>query len=185
MSHIKDISGKRFGRWIVIRFSRLDVHKNAYWLCKCDCGTERDVVSSSLTTGDSKSCGCQRDELNSKRSKKEFGLSNFTSLYWNYFMGAKHRKLDFLLTKEDFRELVSKPCYYCGIEPLQKYKGTDQPEEFIYNGVDRVDNNKGYTEDNVVTCCKACNIAKHTMTQQEFYDWIIRVYSHMLEKIEK
>jgi len=46
---------------------------------------------------------------------------------------------------------------------------------YLYNGVDRVDSNKDYTEDNVVSCCKICNYAKHTMGTYQFMDWIKRL----------
>ena len=37
------------------------------------------------------------------------------------------------------------------------------------NGVDRVDNTKGYSVDNSVPCCKFCNTAKHTMSEGDFF----------------
>ena len=46
------------------------------------------------------------------------------------------------------------------------------------NGVDRINSNIGYTEENTVPCCKYCNTAKNTMTQNEFKMWIKRVYKH-------
>lgn len=52
---IDDLTGKEFGYWKVI--SKAD--KSNFWHCKCKiCGTERDVFRGSLTSGDSKSCGC-------------------------------------------------------------------------------------------------------------------------------
>jgi hypothetical protein len=29
--------------------------------------------------------------------------------------------------------------------------------EWVYNGIDRVDNNKQYIKENLVSCCKKCN----------------------------
>jgi Holliday junction resolvasome RuvABC endonuclease subunit len=63
-----DITGERFGRWIV-----LAIHPERYrrtqtlWLCHCDCGTERVVLGNSLRHGRSLSCGCLRRELHIKR----------------------------------------------------------------------------------------------------------------------
>jgi hypothetical protein len=50
----KDLTGVRFGRWLVLR--RGERHRS--WRCRCECGTERDVWSISLKRGDSRSCGC-------------------------------------------------------------------------------------------------------------------------------
>ena len=36
------------------------------------------------------------------------------------------------------------------------------------HGLDRVDNEKGYSIDNVVTCCEQCNVAKSTQTYEDF-----------------
>ena len=51
MPKMKDLTGLKFGRWTVINFSHKDEKRIAYWLCKCDCGTERIVSGNNLTTG--------------------------------------------------------------------------------------------------------------------------------------
>ena len=42
----------------------LEQRKNGHvvWHCKCDCGNELDVITSSLTSGNTKSCGCLKKE---------------------------------------------------------------------------------------------------------------------------
>ena len=52
--------------------------------------------------------------------------------------------------------------------------------DYTYNGIDRVDNTRGYTLDNVVPCCFKCNRAKDTMTKEEFLEWVGRVATHSL-----
>lgn len=49
---------------------------------------------------------------------------------------------------------------------------------FKYNGIDRVDNSKGYTITNCVTCCKTCNSAKSNMTTSNFLEWINKLVTH-------
>ena len=75
MSQIINIIGQKFGRWTVI--GRDTTKKGtAYWLCKCDCGTERSVCGSSLRNGTSTSCGCYRTEnsrINNGTYKNEIG----------------------------------------------------------------------------------------------------------------
>ena len=53
--------------------------------------------------------------------------------------------------------------------------------DFVYNGLDRVDNEKGYTIDNVVPCCKHCNYAKRNRSVEEFIDWIAQVYEYSVQ----
>ena len=58
-----NLVGKRFGRLIVIKRvppPLKDKTKKPYWLCKCDCGKIKVVLSTSLIGGRTKSCGCLR-----------------------------------------------------------------------------------------------------------------------------
>lgn len=55
-----DITGQRFGRWVVQHYSH-SIGYTHYWLCRCDCGTERAIARPNIGRG-SKSCGCIRDE---------------------------------------------------------------------------------------------------------------------------
>ena len=64
-----------------------------------------------------------------------------------YKKNAKRRQLDFQLTKEEFYNITSQPCQYCG--NLQKY-----------SGIDRIDSIKGYYFQNCVPCCEICNKMK-------------------------
>jgi hypothetical protein len=49
----------------------------------------------------------------------------------------------------------------------------------VFNGIDRVDNTKGYTLENCVPCCTRCNLAKHTMSLTAFKEWVAEVFTHM------
>lgn len=68
MSSLIDLTGQRFGRWTVLERDTAIHKKNIYWKCRCDCGTERSVAGTSLRSGLSVSCGCEKDELSSKRT---------------------------------------------------------------------------------------------------------------------
>ena len=60
------MTGQRFGRWIVLEMAH--AHNNRrFWLCRCDCGTEKTVVGGILRNGNSKSCGCLNRELQISR----------------------------------------------------------------------------------------------------------------------
>lgn len=59
--------GKRFGRWTVLEIG--PVRKaNRYLVCRCDCGTVREVVKSTLLKKGIHSCGCYARELTRLRS---------------------------------------------------------------------------------------------------------------------
>lgn len=63
MTKLNDISGRRFGRWVVQHRSKIKVKDTTHWDCVCDCGRVGAVEKRSLLRGLSKSCGCLRDEL--------------------------------------------------------------------------------------------------------------------------
>lgn len=56
-----NLVNKRFGRLLVIK-RETSLNGRTRWLCKCDCGKECVVRSSSLKSGNTKSCGCYRTE---------------------------------------------------------------------------------------------------------------------------
>lgn len=63
MSKLIDLTGQRFGRLVVLKKDNERITKNgSYWICKCDCGKEKSIRSSSLRRGEITSCGCFRTE---------------------------------------------------------------------------------------------------------------------------
>lgn len=119
--------------------------------------------------------GCFKDKYEIKMDWRERKtreeVSSMHAIMNNYKRSAKQRGFNFYLTEEQFYEISQKNCYYCGIIPSQKNGG------FTYNGIDRIDNTKGYSIDNIVPCCGICNRAKGNLTLPEFKDWIGRVYN--------
>lgn len=77
-------------------------------------------------------------------------------------------------------KVVFKKCHYCNIEPFVSTKiiNNNGAEHFLYNGIDRIDNNKGYVLNNVVPCCKQCNFAKYIQTYDEFKNYIKRLVEY-------
>jgi hypothetical protein len=65
-TRIKDISGKVFGRLTVLRFDKTDDSYRSRWICKCECGTIKSILSTNLLSGDIVSCGCYKKEFNKK-----------------------------------------------------------------------------------------------------------------------
>jgi hypothetical protein len=64
MTYFNDLTGEKFGRWTVISISKREsASRLVYWICRCDCGREKEVVGSTLRNGVSKSCGCLRREI--------------------------------------------------------------------------------------------------------------------------
>ncbi len=68
-----ELTGVRFGRLTVKAFSHLNKWRASYWHCVCDCGNKVTVLTMSLSSGASKSCGCLAKEIR-KESGRKVGL---------------------------------------------------------------------------------------------------------------
>lgn len=55
---LKDLTGQRFDKLTVIE--RVPNSGTSKWRCRCDCGNERIVFGTNLTTGRARSCGCSK-----------------------------------------------------------------------------------------------------------------------------
>lgn len=58
MGTLIDLTGKKFGRYSVIRKDVKNKFNRWMWWCKCNCGTEKAVDGQHLRTGEASSCGC-------------------------------------------------------------------------------------------------------------------------------
>lgn len=60
---IEDLSGLRFGRLTTLDVAGRTNGRKTLWRCRCDCGAEIVVVSDSLKSGHTKSCGCLHSDI--------------------------------------------------------------------------------------------------------------------------
>jgi len=147
-----------------------------YYKCICTCGNTHFVRKDHFETGGTKSCGCLRSELTSKRRKLPDGEASFNHLYAQYRRNAEAKGREFTLTKVKFKELITSDCYYCGSKPERRHKPKDSITSYFSNGIDRVDNTKGYIEGNVVACCKKCNWMKRELELDEFLNHVEKIW---------
>lgn len=108
-------------------------------------------------------------------------MSPYRSLYGTYRRNARKRNLSFELTLEEFIKIIKEDCVYCGEPGHQWFKKSEAKEGIFYSGIDREDNQKGYTSENSVPCCKFCNKAKSTLTREELVGWLNRVTERRME----
>lgn len=81
---------------------------------------------------------------------------------------AERRNHVFELEDEEVLYLLCQPCHYCTKEITEDYE----------HGLDRVDNDRGYTYDNVVPCCDVCNTMKKKYDVQTFIQYCINIDKH-------
>jgi len=82
--------------------------------------------------------------------------------YSAYKARAEKKELPFDISQETFTHYTDLPCYLCGKEVSDAH----------LNGIDRYDNTKGYTLDNIRSCCGTCNYMKKDYE----YDEVIKKF---------
>lgn len=101
------------------------------------------------------------------RAARNWQKENPLAYGWtNDRRSAARRGHEWTLSKENYERLRVQDCTYCGVAPDPTH------------GIDRLDNSKGYTEENAVTACATCNYAKRKMTVSEFITWARRLVQH-------
>ena len=109
----------------------------------------------------------KRRSRSSAWNRKVRSWTSPTARFHSLKKSARLRNYCWEIPKELAYDLIMDNCFYCGTSP--------QPA----NGIDRVDNTKGYLEDNVVSCCPKCNVAKATQTKSEFESYLFRAAAHL------
>ena len=179
--------GQRLNGFVLLENYRHVTNGRTEWLwkCQCDCGNIFNGREHTLL----KRYGCHSctNAANQKElSIQKSGIDNAgvkNRIYREYKRGAEKRNLDFNLTLEEFLDIESKPCHYCGEKPTV-YEGNKKYMQKLgspwkHNGIDRLDTNKGYTVENCVPCCSKCNYAKHDLSLDEFKAWVTKAYKHL------
>ena len=109
MGRFMDLTGRRFGRLIVIK--RADEYvspkgqRHIRWLCKCDCGNDVVVKGNSLKSGNTKSCGCLDSETTAKRNKDICKKYNNYNLSGEYGVGYTTKGEEFYFDLEDYDKI--------------------------------------------------------------------------------
>ena len=134
-----------------------------------DCGAKLTEVSRAKGKHDKSLRRCvpcykKLQAYESQRAPRErnYKAEAFTNKHvlWNHYVkSAQKRGIDFALSKARFHELILEPCFYC-----------HSKKEGEVNGLDRMDNNRGYSDENVTSCCTTCNFLKGSQHPQEFLD---------------
>jgi len=171
---MNDLTGKIVGQWYIVKFSHTRERKSCgkkrrrrYWQVECtNCKSRRTIESTNLLPpagGKCQSCwGYDK------------GFSGLKELYDTYVRNAANYDRPFLLSIEEMKDITSMACHYCGSPPtlIKKTKAKSCWGHYCYNGIDRRDNEIGYTKENCLPCCKICNRAKNNMTYKDFVDYI-------------
>jgi hypothetical protein len=184
----EDKMGNVYGKLTVIGFhGRVGKEKAIHWLCRCSCGNELLVPSRrlSLSSKDIKtSCnkgGCRK--LGGIRIYSTDEEATYRLLYRIHTRTSyKHGCLSY----EVWRNLIKERCYICGSMP-QKWEYNYKPQyhnryvSVNINGIDRFDNDIGYTVENSRPCCSICNHNKSDMSFDHYVQHCRKVIDYQGE----
>lgn len=142
--------GTKFNKLTVIKPSG----KSGYSICKCECGTEKEISNYELTSGGTKSCGCLKAE-----TMKRVGVNPKGEEHWHWKGGITGERHSAMSQKEykDWRNEVFErdkyTCKKCGqvgrkLHAHHAHNYADYPEL-------RLD------VDNGVTLCEKCHREFH------------------------
>lgn len=151
MGTFLDLTGKRYGKLVVIGRSDNDKYGRAKWTCRCDCGEVRTENSSNLVRGYVKSCGCERAKIlrsvsitHGQRKTRLYGVwSNLKTRCYNPKTHNYHRYGGRGITVCDEWINDFQAFYDWAIA-----NGYDENAPYMKCTIDRIDNDKGYSPDN-------------------------------------
>jgi hypothetical protein len=151
MKTIRDMTGRRFGRWLVLGLTQPHaLGAPPRWNCICECGVSRSVNGSDLRGGASRSCGC---------SKRKHGESGRTVDGRRGLGSAEHRCLSNVIQRctnpknKDFKYYGAR-----GVSVADEWRGSGGFERFLAHvgrrpspthSLDRIDNDGNYAPGNV------------------------------------
>lgn len=185
---LNEESGYKYGRWTVVRYAgHSSSGKDRLLECECECGEKRTVRKCILLNGDSRSCGCMKNEKARARRialGAPLAVAAANNHYRSYKINSSRRGFSFDMSMEEFQYVTSLQCHYCSASAkehqITRKTGRSGPRYkvmsgYFANGLDRIDSSVGYRSDNVLPCCFVCNSSKSNMSYGDFLKMCNRV----------
>lgn len=179
-----DLSKQTFGYLTVIEMVRSENPKVRGFISKvmCKCGTTKLVSSHHLLNGRTTSCGCRRDQYlknTGKNNKTYTGHEEIRGKLWDKFkIGALRRGYKWQLTMEEAWTKFLSQNRKCALSGLSLSFGRSGKSEEQTASIDRIDNSKDYSIDNIQWVHKKINIMRNKLSIQEFQEMCKLVTNH-------
>jgi len=178
MGKIIDITGKRFHKLTVLYRStnKPKKTKEIPWVCRCTCGTTKEVSGYSLRTGHTKSCGCLRSEVNINNSTTH-SLSG-TSVY-NAWIGMRSRCYN--SKNKSYKNYGARGITVCDkwMKSFINFYHDMGDKPSVKHTLERMDNNGIYSPKNCIWATRTeqgnnkrnCHIIKFNKKAQTISQW--------------
>lgn len=188
----ENFQGQTFNQLTVLGPSETQSERSTKrkWLdvmCRCACGTVKSRPLQEVVKGNVKSCGClsgqavaklkldsqpamsaapRRRPATQAPAQPKVNVRPLMKLrYDDFTKKSRSRGMVNTLTFDQWMELVTAPCWYTGRPPERRQTSRG---EITCHGLDRLDNTKGYTLDNVITSCSEVNVIRGNIKQATF-----------------
>ena len=99
------------------------------------------------------------EKMSAFNEKRRTNLHEFFKV--NYVQRCKNDNIELSITEDDFASIAKDPCFYCGT--MEKIEVDGVIDERGFNGLDRMDQTRGYIWDNCVSACNMCNVMKKSL----------------------
>lgn len=163
MGKIIDLTGQKFNRLIVIKRTGKTKNSHSIWLCRCDCGKEKEISSNDFIRGKIKSCGCfRKKKYNCKQKTYD---KNFYCTWNNIETRCGNKNV------KDYKNYGGR-----GIknewESFEEFK-KDMYESYLehkknnsYTSINRINNNGNYCKEN----CNWATIKEQNNNKRKKYN---------------
>lgn len=133
----------KYGLFTVLNENRIYRDNRIYWLCRCECGTTKEVIIKNLKSGTSKSCGCLQKKQIIERSTTH---GKRHTRVWRIWQAMKTRCNNEKMPQ--YRNYGGRGISYCKEWELFEnfYKDMGEPPRGM--SIDRIDNNRNYEPTN-------------------------------------
>lgn len=145
MSKLKDLTGQRFSRLLVIKRAPNNNQGRACWLCRCDCGTQRVIYGPDLRGGRTRSCGCLNKELSSQARRTHGDSHSPTHRAWISMIRRCTKPQDTSYAYYGGRGITVCERWLHSYESFLADMGRKPTSQLT---LDRIDNGLGYSPEN-------------------------------------
>lgn len=165
-----DLTGKKFGRLTALGLDK-DARNKSKWICLCECGIKKSILTASLESGKSKSCGCLHKEIVKNLHQVEKYEEVPLTFLKRIQESAKRRNLECSISVEDIWNIYIKQSKKC-LFTKQKIGFCDDRKKSNHishtASLDRLDSTKGYIKENCCLVHKDINFMKQNFTVEQF-----------------
>lgn len=156
--------GKRYGHLEMLRPSRTGGQGiGSYWIAKCDCGTEKEVLARAVSGGRILTCGNCIHHENLRRGGRDMSTRQRRE-YAKALASATDAGVKWAITPIEFQNYIQGNCSVCDTPPYEtKMK------------LERMDSRAPYTLSNCVVTCSTCRRMRGSGSLQGLLDHIQKI----------